>query len=124
MVGPIVLQALVAMGQTHEATQVYYTSSDCSGSPALANPASTVTSANGCFLTGGYSAKLSCDGSVTMTTYMSQDCTSTLPAVVQAAMAVTQAGQSRKFSRLLLRFSGTVFSLRPCPRLRGVRLLH
>ena len=92
MVGPIVLQALVAMGQTHEATQVYYTSSDCSGSPALANPASTVTSATGCFLTGGYSAKLSCDGSVTMTTYMSQDCTSTLPAVVQAAMAVTQAG--------------------------------
>ena len=80
------------MGQTHESTQVYYTSSDCSGSPALTNEAAAFTSATGCFTTGQYSAKLSCDGGVTMTLYMSQDCTSTLPAVVQAAMAVTQAG--------------------------------
>ena len=95
MVGPVVLQALVAMGQTHQGTQVYYTSSDCSGSPAITNPAATVTSATGCFLNPaapGSSFKLACDGSVSVGAYMSLDCTSSLPAFVQAALAATQAG--------------------------------
>ena len=53
MAGPIVLQALVAMGQTHEIRQAFYTSSDCSGSPTLPDddfPTYNVTSDTGCWV--------------------------------------------------------------------------
>ena len=85
----VTLHALLALGQTFQAAQVWYTSSDCSGSPAVTNPASTVTESTGCFTTAGAagnSMKLACDGSVVLTTYLSTGCTST-------SVATTQAGQ-------------------------------
>ena len=109
MVGPIVLQALVAMGQTHEFRQAFYTSSDCSGSPTLPDddfPTSTVTSDTGCWVlpetsslaaaTLGGTFTLSCGGAriIMLNSYMmSPNCNSVLGFLV----SVPQAGENSSF---------------------------